>query len=148
MKISVKGRYALAAMINMAQNYSGGKCITLISISEELGMSKIYLEQVFSLLKRGDLVNSLKGASGGYQLARMPEKITAYQILAAVELALFENTKETVAEKSPEIEKVLQAFLFEPLDDTVKGALQKVTLKNLSDEVEKHKNEQGYMFFI
>ena len=61
MKISAKGRYGLAAMTYLARNYASGAPITIISISEKLGISKIYLEQVFSLLKRANLVNSIKG---------------------------------------------------------------------------------------
>ena len=72
MKISAKGRYGLAAMTYLARNYASGSPITIISISEKLGISKIYLEQVFSLLKRARLVNSIKGSQGGYQLAREP----------------------------------------------------------------------------
>ena len=56
MRISAKGRYALASVIHMAQQHHSGESVTLISISERLGISKIYLEQVFSLLKRGELV--------------------------------------------------------------------------------------------
>ncbi|MDR1703002.1 MAG: Rrf2 family transcriptional regulator [Sporomusaceae bacterium] len=148
MRISVKGRYALAAMISMAQNHNNGECITLISISEKLGISKIYLEQVFSLLKRGKLVTSVKGANGGYQLARMPEQITAYHILSTVELSLFENTAETISEKSPEIETAMRLSVFEPLDTAIKSILQKIALSDLVNEVEKHKTEQGYMYFI
>ena len=47
MKISAKGRYGLAAMTYLARNYEAGTPITIISISEKLGISKIYLEQVF-----------------------------------------------------------------------------------------------------
>ena len=83
MRISAKGRYALAAVISMAQQYHSGEFITLISISEKLGISKIYLEQVFSLLKRGELVTSVKGAQGGYQLARIPRQISALDVLTA-----------------------------------------------------------------
>ena len=68
MRISAKGRYALAAAISMARQYGTGEHITAISISEKLGISKIYLEQVFSLLKRAGLVNTVKGAQGGYAL--------------------------------------------------------------------------------
>ena len=85
MRISAKGRYALAAMVHMAQGHANGECTTLISISEKLGISKIYLEQVFSLLKRGDIVTSVKGAQGGYMLTRSPGEISAYQVLSAVE---------------------------------------------------------------
>ena len=56
MRISAKGRYALASVVHMAQQQHSGESITLVSISERLGISKIYLEQVFSLLKRGELV--------------------------------------------------------------------------------------------
>ena len=52
MKISAKGRYGLAAMTYLARNYASGSPVTIVSISEKLGISKIYLEQVFSLLKR------------------------------------------------------------------------------------------------
>lgn len=72
MRISAKGRYALAAIISMAQQYNSGEHITVISISEKLGLSKIYLEQVFALLKKAEIVSSAKGAQGGYQLTRMP----------------------------------------------------------------------------
>ena len=88
MKLSAKGRYGLAAMTQLAMNYHAGGPVTIIKISERLGISKIYLEQVFSLLKRAKLVRSIKGSQGGYQLAREPERITAYDILATIELAL------------------------------------------------------------
>jgi hypothetical protein len=50
MRISAKGRYALAATIHLAQKYDSGEYTTVLSISERFGISKIYLEQVFSLL--------------------------------------------------------------------------------------------------
>jgi len=89
MRISAKGRYALASVVFMAQQHESGEYITILSISEKLGISKIYLEQVFSLLKRGNIVNSIKGAMGGYQLTRMPQQITVLDVLKAVELSLY-----------------------------------------------------------
>jgi Rrf2 family protein len=148
MRISAKGRYALAAMMNMAQQYEGGDYITVISISEKLGISKIYLEQVFSLLKRGGLVTSVKGAAGGYLLTRKPNKITALDVLSAVELSLFEKAEPTVEAKAPEFDAAMQFLAFQPLDESVKESLQKATLGDLVHEIEKHKTGQGYMFFI
>ena len=81
MRISAKGRYALASVIHMAQQHHSGESVTLISISERLGISKIYLEQVFSLLKRGELVTSVKGALGGYLLSASPEQINVLDVL-------------------------------------------------------------------
>lgn len=148
MRISAKGRYALAATINMAQYDNNNEIITLISISDKLGISKIYLEQVFSLLKRGNIVNSIKGSQGGYQLTRLPHQITVYDILSAVETSLFENTEETLTEKAPEIEAAMRLSIYDSLDTSLKLTLQKVTLSDLVTEAEKNKSGQEFMFFI
>lgn len=148
MRISAKGRYALAAMVSMAREYHNGECITVISISEKLGISKIYLEQVFSLLKRGGIVSSLKGSQGGYMLSRMPGDISAYQVLAAVESALTESAEETVADKAPQIDAAMQSLVFSTLDGVIKAALDKITLDDLVNEAEKHNAENSLMFFI
>lgn len=148
MKISAKGRYALAAVTSMAQQYNKREYITVISIAEKLGISKIYLEQAFSLLKRAKLVISTKGAQGGYQLARSPSQITVLDILLAVEASLFEQTQETVPEKAPEIEKALRLSAFDVLDASVRKTLSMVTLAELVNEAEKHKKEYTIMFYI
>lgn len=148
MRISAKGRYGLAAAVSMAENYNSGEYITVISISEKLGISKIYLEQVFSLLKRGGIVNSVKGAQGGYQLARNPRQITVYDVLTAVELSLFEPVEETVQSKAPEIEAAMRTAVFDAIDGAVKSTLENITLADLVTEVEKQKADQGFMFFI
>lgn len=148
MRISAKGRYALAAVISMAQQYNNGEYITVISISEKLGISKIYLEQVFSLLKRSGLVTSVKGAQGGYQLTRMPGQITVLDVLSAVESSLFEPTESTVAGKAPDIETAMRLSAFDVLDQAVRQALGQVTLDDLTTEAEKHTKQHAMMFYI
>ena len=148
MKISTKGRYALAATISMAQFYNSSESITLISISDRLGISKIYLEQVFSLLKRGGVVNSVKGSQGGYQLAKTPQQITVRDVLYATEASLFENTEDTVSKTIIEIEKAMQLRVFDSLDSVINNTLQSTTLYDLVSEAENHKIDQGFMFFI
>ncbi|HOQ07481.1 MAG TPA: Rrf2 family transcriptional regulator [Clostridiales bacterium] len=148
MRISAKGRYALAAVINMAQQYDSGECITVISISERLGISKIYLEQVFSMLKRGDIVRSVKGAQGGYQLVRPPEQITVLDVLSAVETSLFETVEDTVPEKAPEIEAAMRTSVFDVMDKSLSDALSRITLEDLVLEAEKHKGGQTIMYYI
>lgn len=148
MRISAKGRYALAALTFMAQQYSNGEYITVITISEELGISKIYLEQVFSLLKKAEIVFSSKGSQGGYQLSRMPNQITVLDVLSAVEVSLFEQAQETVPEKAPEIDKALKLSVFDVLDQSITKTLSGITLADLVSEVEKHKRDQAMMFYI
>jgi Rrf2 family protein len=148
MRLSAKGRYALAATTSMAQNQGDSEYITLISISEKLNISKIYLEQVFSLLKHGKIVNSIKGSQGGYQLSKSPRQITVYDILSAVETSLFEKAEITIQDKAPDIEAAMNETIYQPLDSAIKSTLQKITLYDLVTEAEKHKDNQGFMFFI
>ena len=147
MRISAKGRYALASVVHMAQQRNG-ESITLVSISERLGISKIYLEQVFSLLKRGELVTSVKGAQGGYLLSASPGQISVLDVLTAVETGLFDKTEDTVAEKAPEIEFAMRERAFQALDDAVSASLSQVTLEDLVLASEKHKGGDAAMYYI
>jgi len=148
MRISAKGRYALAVMVQMAENYGNGEYIAVINISNSLGISKIYLEQIFSLLKKNGLLNSVKGTQGGYHLARRPRLITAADILSAVENSLFEETKNTASEKAFEIEKAIRLLVFDELDKKVKETLENITLEALVSEAEKYKIDDKNMFYI
>lgn len=147
MRISVKGRYALAAMIHLGEHESSN-CIPVVQIAEQLDISKIYLEQVFALLKRGKLVESIKGAGGGYRLSMPATQITLYEIMKATEAAIFEETKETVGEKAPALDQVLSEVIFMPLDETVRALLSNLTLADLMKRYEEIQNDNGYMFFI
>lgn len=148
MRISSKGRYGLAAMISVAQLGSTGDFVTVISIAEKLGISKIYLEQVFSLLKRSKLVTSIKGSQGGYQLSKPSHKITILDILQAVEISLFEKTERSVSDTAMEIENALKSLVWDGLDNAVLSSLQKVTLGDLVSEADKVKNSEDFMFYI
>lgn len=146
MRISSKGRYGLAAMIYIAQLTATHECVTIIRIAENLGVSKIYLEQVFSLLKRAGLVVSIKGAQGGYQLALAPESITAGTVLRAIETSLFEKAEASVTETS--IEKVMTTLVWDTLDQTIADTLDQVTLSDLVQEATQYTDGENYMFYI
>ncbi len=148
MRISSKGRYAVAAMTELAGAWKSGSCLTVLRISETLGISKIYLEQVFSLLKRAQLVTSIKGAQGGYQLAKAPKEITAADILSASELGLFEKTEATVGDSAKELEPAFRSVLWDRLDDAVLQTLSAVSLADLSGETERIRSGSALMFYI
>ena len=146
MKISAKGRYGLVAMTHLAQNFNTGTPITIISISNKLGISKIYLEQVFALLKRAKLVTSIKGSQGGYQLMYKPADITVYDILSAIELSLMEPT---VSEsKFPELDKAINTCVYEPLDKNIFDLLKSVNLEDILNAVNKEMDTASMMYFI
>lgn len=70
MKISTKGRYGLRALIDIAQ-YSEIEPVSISSISARQDISERYLEQLMALLKKAGLIKSIRGAGGGYVLAKM-----------------------------------------------------------------------------
>ena len=148
MRISAKGRYALAAAIELAREFSGGASTTVISIAERLGISKIYLEQVFALLKRGEIVSSQKGAQGGYLLTRPPREISTYDVLLTVETALFQKTEPTAPEKAPQMDAALDSLVFDPMDAAVREALSRVSLEDLVMEAQTNGDAESLMFFI
>jgi Rrf2 family protein len=145
MRISVKGRYALASVTVIARRAQSRENVTVSSISEELGISKIYLEQVFSQLKREGLLLSVKGPRGGYQLSRPPSKITAWDVLTTLESGLAEHTETTVGDNVLEIEMALQTLVFEPLDDAIRSRLSQITVQQILDYSDKQKTQQAFM---
>ena len=87
MKLSTKGRYGLRAMIDLAR-YSEEEPVSISSIAVRQGISEGYLEQLVSLLKKAGLVKSIRGAGGGYILARAMDDISVGDILRALEGSL------------------------------------------------------------
>lgn len=84
MKMSTKGRYGLKALIDLAQ-YSELEPVPITSIASRQGISERYLEQLMSLLKKAGLVQSIRGANGGYILAKSVEGISVGEVLRALE---------------------------------------------------------------
>tara|TARA_Y100000590_G_scaffold205732_2_gene233245 strand:- start:2495 stop:2935 length:441 start_codon:yes stop_codon:yes gene_type:complete len=84
MKLSSKGRYAVMAMADLAKN-NAKKPINLTEISLRQGISLSFLEQLFSKLKKNNLVLSSRGPNGGYILSRGPDEIKLSSIISAVD---------------------------------------------------------------
>jgi Rrf2 family protein len=148
MRISAKGRYALAAAIEVARSSHNREPVAVIAVAQTLGISKIYLEQIFSQLKKSELLISTKGSRGGYLLVRPPHNITVWEVLSAVEAMLVEPTEDAVGKEAPEIEMALQAIVFQPLDNVVRECLDKITVQSLLDFSKKQQFEQAYMLNI
>ena len=87
MKLSTKGRYGLRAMIDLAR-YSEDEPVSFSSIAARQDISERYLEQLVGLLKKAGLVRSIRGATGGYVLARDVKEISVGDVLRALEGSL------------------------------------------------------------
>lgn len=84
MKLSTKGRYGVKAMVDLAIHY-GSEPVSIKSISERQNISEYYLEQLFSPLRKANLINSVRGSQGGYVLSRAPKDITISDIMEVLE---------------------------------------------------------------
>ena len=84
MRLSTRGHYGLKAMFDLAQNYGSGP-ISLKTVAERQNLSDHYLEQLFAMLKKAGLINSMRGAQGGYVLAREPSEINVGDVIRALE---------------------------------------------------------------
>jgi len=84
MKLSTKGRYAMVALTDLALR-TGEEVVTLGDIARRQDISLPYLEQLFVKLRRGGLVESVRGPGGGYRLARAPSEIRVVDVLSAVD---------------------------------------------------------------
>ncbi len=84
MKLSTRGRYAVRAMVDLAQNY-GKVPVVLSAVARRQEISEQYLQHLMGSLKVAGLVKSSRGASGGFNLARDPELIKVGDIIHAVE---------------------------------------------------------------
>lgn len=84
MKLSTKGRYAMIALVDLAENSKKG-LISLSEISARQDVSLAYLEQLFVKLRRAGIVESVRGPGGGYRLAKAPDAVRVSDILRAVD---------------------------------------------------------------
>lgn len=135
MKISTKGRYALEAVLDLAI-YSATVYESLKNVAERHGISENYLEQIFMELRRDGIVESIRGAMGGYKLARKPEEITAGEVIRAVEgpLALVscisEHTGKNTCKRS---DLCVTRILWQKISHEINKAADSVTIKDLVD---------------
>jgi Rrf2 family protein len=84
MKLSTKGKYGLRALIDLAQ-YSEQEAVSISSIAQRQNISESYLEQLFAKLRKAGLVTSIRGAQGGYRLAKPSDTISVGDVLRALE---------------------------------------------------------------
>jgi Rrf2 family iron-sulfur cluster assembly transcriptional regulator len=87
MRLTTKGRFAVTAMLDLSMHHHEGP-VTLAGISERQRISLSYLEQLFGKLRRRELVSSVRGPGGGYNLGRDPASISVADIIRAVDEVL------------------------------------------------------------
>jgi Rrf2 family protein len=85
MKLSAKAQYACVAMVDLACSHDAGQPVHLKGIAAQHGISQRFLVQILLQLKAHGLVESTRGAGGGYQLAKPPSEISLADIVNAID---------------------------------------------------------------
>ena len=134
MKISTKGRYALRLMVDLAEHYNSGY-IPIKTIALRQKISDKYLEQIISSLNHAGLVKSIRGAGGGYTLAKAPDKCTVGEILRLTEGSLAPVTcLEGDVNTCERAEKCCTLPLWQRIYDAVNEIVDNTTLADLIEE--------------
>lgn len=134
MKISTRGRYALRLMLDLALN-DKDQYVTIKSISERQEISGKYLEQIISVLSRAGYVKSVRGAQGGYKLAKAPEEYTVGMILRLIEGSLAPVAcMEDEPNQCTRFEKCATLSVWQKIDKAVSDVVDSITLADLVAE--------------
>jgi len=129
MRLTTKGRFAVTAMLDLALHGDDGP-VSLAGISERQKISLSYLEQLFGKLRRGALVESVRGPGGGYNLAREAALVSVADIVRAVEEPI-DSTQCGGRENCHDNQRCMTHDLWEELNTTVYGFLEGVNLAHL-----------------
>ena len=131
MMLTTKGRYAVMALVDIAQNYKG-KPIGLAEVAIRQNITLNYLEQIFTKLKPAGIVNSTRGPGGGYVLAELPEKIKISQIIDAVEEEI-KITRCTSADNGCIVKKAkcVTHDLWHGLGGTIRSYLDNISISDV-----------------
>ena len=129
MRLTTKGRFAVTAMLDLALHSSGGP-VALASISERQKISLSYLEQLFGKLRRRELVESVRGPGGGYNLARDASRVSVADIVRAVEEPI-DSTQCGGRENCHDNTRCMTHDLWVELNHTVYDFLAGVSLSSL-----------------
>ena len=145
MKLSTKGRYGLRAVLDLAIQVEG-ETVALSQIAERQGISLSYLEQLIAKLKKAGIVNGIRGAQGGYILAKPTGDISVGEILRALEGDLNPvDCSEVNNGDSPcsNADSCVTKYVWKRISDSINDAVDGIMLSELVAESKKVQAEQG-----
>ncbi len=136
MRVSTRGEYGMRAMVALAHHYGGGP-LSIADIARESSVPPAYLEQLIAPLRRAGIVESKRGARGGYILGRPPEEIRVGDVFRVMEgpIAPMECVSEDESEQTcPLIGGCETRPIWLKLRDSMVDALDSQTLADLIEQ--------------
>lgn len=144
MKLSTKGRYGLRALIDLAV-FSDNETVSIASIAARQNISESYLEQLIAKLRKAGLVTSVRGAGGGYKLAKLAEEISVGDILRALEGSLDPVECPGLKEESTcgSSDFCVTKYVWQRINDSINQTVDGISLSQLVEESKSVGNKAG-----
>jgi Rrf2 family protein len=142
MKISTRGRYGVRLLIDLAEHLDE-EHTSLASTAERQGISLRYLEQLAMILKRAGFIRSVKGASGGYVLARPPEEIILGDVLRVLEGDMLVTDPAEADKKENKLQRCIRMIVLDRLNSKIVQVIDNKTLASVSGA-----GHETYMYYI
>tara|TARA_Y100001936_G_C15934501_1_gene591272 strand:- start:135 stop:566 length:432 start_codon:yes stop_codon:yes gene_type:complete len=136
MKLTSKGRYAVMALADLAK-FDNRNPVSLRDISLRQGISLVFLEQIFSKLKKNNIVKSIRGPRGGYILNKPPHEIKINNILNAVDekVKTVQCKKESKKGCNGKTSKCITHNLWDELEVHINNFFEQKSLKDISNNL-------------
>lgn len=143
MKLSTKGRYGLRALIDLAVN-SEKEAVCIQSIAQRQGISENYLEQLMRLLKKANIINSVRGAGGGYVLARDPREISVGDVLRALEGSLTPVSCGAIKGDGEcnGADSCVTKYVWKKMDEAITQAVDGIMISELAEQSRKKSDQK------
>lgn len=133
MKISSKGRYAVRLVVDIAKQ-GDGKYVALKDVATRQDISVKFLEQISSMLVKNGILSSGRGATGGYKLAKKPNKITVAEILTITKDLGECKCMSSNGSPCPKCNSCETGDVYEKLNTLISGYLNSITIEKLIKE--------------
>lgn len=134
-------------MLDLALHFGRGP-ILLKDVAGRQEISEKYLGHLTHALKSAGLLNSSRGAHGGYALSRAPEEITLREVVAAVEGNLAIAECVTAPDVCPRVDLCVTREVWARMTEEIRGLLESITLRDMVTRQEEKRKEQGLMYSI
>lgn len=132
MWVSTKAQYGMRALVEVA--VAGERPTSLKIVAERQDLSHQYLEQIFAVLRRAGIVDSVRGARGGYRLARRPTDVTALEVVELLEGSVAPVTCIDDEDTCGRVGACSTEPLWREVDRAVREVLGRTTLGDLITE--------------
>ncbi len=150
MRFSIKGEYGILAALEIAMHLDQGP-IQVRKIARQQGIPVRFLEQVMSALKKAGLVESIRGAQGGYRLTKPAEEIRLADLLQAIEgpiVPMVRVSENSFDSRGVQGEEDVLKGVWEEVKESILGVLESITLQDLCNRKKSLDEKRSLMYHI